>query len=544
MTNKEFADYLFPNIKDWTYYEEKYLERTLKEGAMVTRFAPSPTGFVHMGSLYAAFISSVFAKQTSGVFYLRIEDTDQKRIVENGIEGILNDLNAYEINSMEDPIKGGSYGPYIQSERKEIYHAYIKRLLEEGLAYPCFCTEEELEDLRKKQEEKKERIGYYGIYAKYRNFPLEEAQKLIQKGTPYVIRFRSNGDFTKKITLKDSIKGSITFPQNDLDIVLLKQDGLPTYHFAHVIDDHLMHTTHVIRGDEWLSSYPIHAELFHALKMKSPKYAHIAPLTKKLENGTVRKLSKRYDPECSITYYEEKGIPKEVVKLYLATIMNSNFEEWYAKTKSSIEDFSFTFSKMAIGGSFFDLQKLESISKLYFSTLSKEEVYEKTLSYTKKYQKEFYELLKKHKDYSVSLFGIERDVERPRKDLSSYSDVLKYYGYMYEELFYQNPYEEVEKKYDTSFLLSYLSSYEEMFTEEEWFHHLKKCAEENGYASSGKEYKEHPDKYKGTMKDFCEVIRIALTGKNQTPNLYYLLKLLGKEKIQKRFLMFLEKYGE
>ena len=540
MTNREFADYLFPDCKEVAYYEEKYPNRNLKEGAMVTRFAPSPTGFVHMGSLFAAFISNQYAKQTGGVFYLRIEDTDQKRMVENGITGIINDLSAFDFDIKEDPIQGGKYGPYIQSERREIYQAYVKKLIQEGKAYPCFCTEQELQDLRKMQEENKERIGYYGAYAKYRNVDLEEAKKLIEQKVPYVIRLKSNGNFQNTIVLNDCIKGKVEFPENDMDIVLLKQDGLPTYHLAHVIDDHLMHTTHVIRGDEWVSSYPIHYDLFHTFGFPMPKYAHIAPLTKK-ENETVRKLSKRYDPECSITYYEKTGIPKEAVKLYLATLMNSNFEEWYSQNPDkTIDDFTFTFEKMAIGGSLFDLQKLESISKIYFSSLKAEEVYEKSLPYMKEYYPDFYHILKQNKEYSIQVFDIERGGERPRKDLSSYSDILKYHGYMFDEFFFQEPYKNVEEHYDTAILKEYLSVYREE-SEEEWFQHLKECAEKCGYATNRKEYKLHPEEYKGNLNLFCEIIRVAITGMKDSPNLYYLLKLLGKERIEKRFQSFIER---
>lgn len=540
MTNKEFADYLFPNIKDWTYYEEKYPKRRLKEGTMVTRFAPSPTGFVHMGSLYAAFISNQFARQTDGIFYLRIEDTDQKRMVENGIRGILNDLQAYQFDIKEDPIQGGEYGPYIQSERKEIYHAYVKHLLEEGHAYPCFLKEAELEHMRKEQETLKKRIGCYGEYAKYRNLDLQEAKQKIENQEPYVIRLRSTGNFNKKVLLEDCIKGTIEFPENDMDIVLLKKDGLPTYHFAHAIDDHLMHTTHVIRGDEWLSSYPIHYELFSKLGFDLPKYAHLAPLTKKEENGNIRKLSKRYDPECSITYYEEEGIPKQAVKLYLATIMNSNFEEWYEEHQE-IDDFTFEFSKMAIGGSLFDLQKLTSLSKIYLSRVSANQLYEEAIFYMKKYNQEFYELLRKYPDYSIALFNIERNIERPRMDLSCYKEIPFYYGYMYDEIFYQtNPYQNVTKEYDIQILISYVSCYEETDTEEIWMQKLKEMTETLGYASNMKAYKNNPSNYKGSLKDVCEVIRVALTGRNQTPNLYDLLKLLGKEKMKQRFQFFID----
>ena len=447
MTNEELAQVLFPDTMKVEEIEKRYPPRKLKEGAMVTRFAPSPTGFVHMGSLYTAFINATFAKQTEGIFYLRIEDTDQKRMVENGIEGILHDLAMYQFQPKEDPIQGGMYGPYIQSERKSIYHAYVKELVKQGLAYPCFCTEEELEQIRSLQEKEKTRIGYYGKWAKYRDLSNQERIAKIQNGESYVIRLKSKGNFENKIVITDAIKGKIEFPENDMDLVLLKSDGLPTYHFAHVIDDHLMHTTHVIRGDEWLSSLPIHVELFQVLNFELPTYAHLAPLTKKEGGNRVRKLSKRHDPECSISYYEEAGIPKEAVKRYLATIMNSNFEEWYSKNPtSSISDFAFSFDKMAVGGSFFDLQKLESVSKIYFSTLSAQELYEEALPYMEQYFPDFAKLLKQYKEYSIAILNIERDTPRPRRDIASYPDIIKYHGYMYDEIFFQGNPDDIIKK--------------------------------------------------------------------------------------------------
>lgn len=543
MTNKDLANFLFPNVPSFKQYENKYPKRNLDNKAMVTRFAPSPTGFVHMGSLYTAFINAIYAKQTGGIFYLRIEDTDQKRMVSNGIEGILKDLALYDFNPDEDPIKGGMYGSYIQSDRKDIYLSYVKYLVEEGLAYPCFCTEEELESIRKKQEDMKVLIGYYGSWAKYRDVSNTEKVERIKAGEKYVIRLKSPGNYENKVTIVDAIKGKIEFPENIMDIVLLKSDGLPTYHLAHVIDDHLMHTTHVIRGDEWLSSLPIHIQLFKLFNFEIPTYAHLAPLTKKVGDKGVRKLSKRYDPECSITYYDEAGIPKEAVKRYLATIINSNFEEWYTKNpEAAITEFTFTFDKMAIGGSLFDLQKLESISKLYFGSLSAVEIYNETLNYMQKYNKEFGNLLKKYKDYSIAILDIERNTPRPRRDIAKYPDVIKYHGYMYDEIFFkENPYTNIETKaYDLDVLKEYIDIYNEDDDEDVWMHKLKDMAIKMGYAADLKSYKKDPSLYKGNMRDICEVIRLAITGEYQTPNLYYLLKLLGKERIIKRFQLFLD----
>jgi len=353
MTNKELADLIFPNIdKDINYYEDKYPERNLPDDAIVTRFAPSPTGFVHMGSLLTAFIEHFTAATTGGIFYLRIEDTDQKRSVENGIQGIINDLKNFDIKINEGVISEneqiGEYGPYIQTERKEIYQTYAKHLIEQGLAYPCFCTEEDLTTMRKKQEAKKSRLGYFGGWAKCRDLTNEERAEKIKAGIPYTIRLKSPGNFAKKVVLKDLVRGTIEFPENDLDVVLLKTDGIPIYHFAHAIDDHLMRTTHVLRAEEWVSSTPIHLQLFQILGFKTPKYGHLGLVMKIDETGARRKLSKRKDPEAAVSFYHEKGVPIEAVKLYLMTLANSNFEAWLETNyDKSIYDFKFDFKKIS-----------------------------------------------------------------------------------------------------------------------------------------------------------------------------------------------------
>ena len=544
MNYQDLANLIFPDVKDSSYFEEKYPARNLKEGAFVTRFAPSPTGFVHMGSLYTSFSNIRLARQTEGVVFLRIEDTDQKREVENGVEGIINDFNNLNIFFDEGPTQGGSYGPYIQSERKEIYQSFAKKLLQEGMAYPCFATEEELKNLREMQELNKERLGYYGSWAKYRNLPVDEAIVKIKEGTPYIVRLKSPGDFNHKIVLDDCIKGKIEMPENDMDIVIIKSDGLPTYHFAHAVDDHLMHTTHVIRGDEWVSSYPIHHQLFQVLGFEEPRYAHIAPFTIK-EGNTVRKLSKRKDKEAAISFYHQNGIPNEVINLYIATVNNSNFEEWYiANPDKTVDDYTFTFDKMPVGGSLFDLDKLMNISKVYFSKLKAEEIYNRTLEYTKQYDLEFYNLIKDNKDYLVSLLNIERNIERPRMDIGSYSDVKRQFWYMYDELFdkVDNPYKEVSYSYDVSFIKDYFANiYDENDTEEEWFNKVKDYASLKGFATNRKEYKENPDKFLGNIADFCSIIRVMLTTTNTSPNMYDLLKIYGKENLLNRVDKFLKK---
>ena len=549
MTYKDLADLIFPNIdKTVEDYEKMYPERNLPEGAIVTRFAPSPTGFVHMGSLLASFIERKAAKDTNGVFYLRIEDTDQKREVENGIEGIVTDLKNFKIDIDEGALSRskefGNYGPYIQSERKEIYQAFIKHLISLGLAYPCFCTEEMLDETRQMQEATKARIGYYGRYAVCRNIKLEEAYDRIKNGDKYIIRLKSPGDFERKVVVQDSVKGKIEFPENDLDIVIMKSDGLPTYHFAHLVDDHLMRTTHVIRGDEWVSSLPIHIQLFKVFGFNPPKYAHLSPIMKQ-EGDTKRKLSKRKDPEAAMSYYAELGIPTEAVHLYLMTIANTNFEQWYDQNKDkTLDDFKFDFKKISSSGALFDLEKLINISRNYISYLKAEDVYQRVLDWSKTYDKEFYELLSKYKEFTINLFSIERYQKKPRKDFESWSTVKNNIWYMYDELFNDVKYdfqkinnsEEIKK-----ILEIYINKYyNELDDKDTWFNKIKELCDELGYASNMKDYKENPDNYKGNIADVSTVIRVALTSSSMTPDLYELMKLFKTTRIKERLSKFIE----
>lgn len=543
MTNKELADLIFPNItKTIADYEKIYPERNLPEGAMVTRFAPSPTGFVHMGSLLASFISNKAAKDTNGIFYLRIEDTDQKREVPNGIEGIVKDLQDFKININEGALSRteelGAYGPYIQSERKEIYQTFIKYLLEQGLAYPCFCSEEQIEETRKMQEATKARIGYYGRYAVCRNIKIEDAYNRIKNGEKYIIRLKSPGNFEKKVVINDLVKGRIEFPENDLDIVIMKSDGLPTYHFAHLVDDHLMRTTHITRGDEWVSSLPIHLQLFKIFNFKAPQYAHLSPILK--QDGNIkRKLSKRKDPEAAMSYYAELGIPVEAVHLYLMTIANTNFEQWYDQNKDkSIDDFKFDFKKISSSGALFDVEKLTNISRNYISFLSAEDVYENVLTWSSTYDKEFHEILAKNKEYTIKIFSIERYQKKPRKDYESWSSIKKNIWYMYDEYFKNitYDYQKITSKEEIKKILkTYLDKYyNKNFDKETWFNKIKELTEELGYCSNMKEYKENPDNYKGSVADVSTVIRVALTTSSMTPDLYEIMNLLGEERIKAR----------
>lgn len=551
MTNKELADLLLPNVSsNIEYYENMYPSRELGEGAIVTRFAPSPTGFVHMGSLFASFIGKKAASDSNGIFYLRIEDTDQKREVENGVNGIINDLSNFGITVDEGVISDteevGNYGPYIQSKRKDIYQTYVKYLIEQGLAYPCFCSAEEIEETRQIQEKRKQRIGYYGRYAKCRRLLFDEIKEKIENGQPYIIRFKSPGCFDNKIKVNDLVKGEIEFPENDMDLVILKSDGLPTYHFAHAIDDHLMHTTHVIRGDEWISSLPVHIQLFKALNFKVPKYAHLSPIMKE-EDGKKRKLSKRKDPEAAVSFYHEKGIPVEAVKLYLMTIANTNFEQWYDCNKDkSLSDFKFSFKKVSSSGSLFDVDKLYNISKNYISYLKATDVYEGTLKWAFEFDKEFYDILMKHKDYAIKLFNIEREQKKPRKDYSCYSMIKEQVWYMFDELFIPNSYEfqSIEDKEEIKKILDlYINKYyNEADDKDVWFNKLKDLADELGYAREVKEYKKDPTNYKGHVGDISMVLRVALTTKSMTPDLYELMVLLGKDRIIKRYSDFIKGY--
>ena len=544
MDYKDLANAIFPEAKDIKYYEEKYPERNLKEGAIVTRFAPSPTGFVHIGGLYQSLIARKLANQTEGVFLLRIEDTDQKREVENGITDIVQSLDRFGIEPDEGMISEtegkGNYGPYRQSMRKEIYQSYAKYLIEQGKAYPCFCTPEELEEMREKQENAKIRPGYYGVWAKCRNITVEEAIEKINNGEKYIVRFKSPGREDRKIKHHDVIKGNVDFPENDQDIVIIKADGLPTYHFAHAVDDHLMRTTHVIRGDEWLSSVPLHLQLFHELGFKAPKYAHIAPIMKN-DNGNKRKLSKRKDPEAAVSYYDEMGIPKEAVNEYLLNIANSNFENWRRANKDkSIDEFELQLNKMSVSGALFDMIKLLDVGKTVISKFTAEEVYENALNWAKTYDKELEDMLQ-DKEYALKVFGIERGNKKPRKDIAKWSDVKENIEYMYDDKFFakeqEYPYQVINEKEDVDNILDlYMEKYyDENDDKQQWFDRIKELAGELGYAKEVKEYKANPDAYKAHVGDVSTVLRVALTGRTNTPDMYEIMQVLGKESIKKRF---------
>ena len=544
MNYKELANLIYPEAKEITYYEEKYPTRNLKEGAIVTRFAPSPTGFVHIGGLYQSLIARKITKQTQGVFFLRIEDTDQKREVENGITGIVKALKDFNIIPDEGMIsekeEKGNYGPYQQSLRKEIYQSYAKYLIEQGKAYPCFCAPEEIEEIRKKQETAKIRPGYYGVWAKCRNHTVEEMAQKIKNGESYIIRFKSLGREDKKIKHHDVIKGNVDFPENDQDIVIIKADGLPTYHFAHAVDDHLMGTTHVIRGDEWLSSVALHLQLFHELGWKAPKYAHIAPIMKN-DNGNKRKLSKRKDAEAAVSYYEEEGIPEEAVKEYLLNIANSAFENWKrANPDKTIEEFELQINKMSVSGALFDMVKLLDVGKTVISRMPAQKVYEEAIKWARNHDKELEKMLE-DKEYALKIFNIERGNKKPRKDISKWSEVKENIEYMYDKNFNEKkmeyPYQVINNKEEIKEILTkYLEKYYETTDDKQtWFDKIKELAEEMGYAKEVKEFKANPEKYKAHVGDVSTVLRVALTGRTNTPDMYEIMQILGKERIAKRF---------
>ena len=552
MTNKELADLIFPNItKTPEDYEAMYPKRDLMEGAKVVRFAPSPTGFMHIGNMMSATINYVLAKSSGGVFFLRNEDTDQARSVEGAVEFIHHVLNYYGIYPDEYEYNGktvGNYGPYIQSERIEIYHAFIKYLISIGRAYPCFLTSDELNEIREYQAKSKKRIGIYGRYAKFRDISNDEAARRIKNGEKYVIRFRSKGDFNRKFIFEDLTKGKIEMPENDIDVPIMKSENLlPTYHFAHVVDDHLMRTTHVVRGEEWMSSVPLHYELFNAFGYKMPKYIHTSLILKK-DGDTIRKISKRKDPEALMFYYEEKGYPTLAVIDAVLTIANSNFEEWRTNNPDKpFYEFPFSPKKMSSSGALFDLDKLDNISKNYISKMSASKLYEEYLTWAKKYDEHVYELISKYKEDTINFLNIERETKKPRKDYENYSSIFPKTWYMYDEEWNKTISYEftkiINKDEIKSIMQACLDQYDSNDVEEVWFSKIKELCDQMGYQSNMKVYKENPDQYKGSIADFTTVIRVVLTTSNMTPNLYDIMKILGRKRMIERLNIFIEKYN-
>lgn len=538
--NLMLAKLLFPNVTEGPAdMEVKFPPRSLAEGAKVTRIAPSPTGFVHFGNLFPAMISERLARQSDGVFILRIEDTDSQRKVEGAVDTIINSFAHYGLIFDEGATANGDrgeYGPYSQSQRAPIYHVFAKDLVERNLAYPCFYTKDELSAIREEQEKLKVLPGVYGEWAKYRDADYDTVKKLIDDGVPYVLRLRSPGKVGGRINVTDVIKGKLELDENYVDQVLLKSDGIPTYHFAHAVDDHLMRVTHVVRGEEWLPSLPLHVQLFNVLGFKLPKYLHIS-LLMKLDGSSKRKLSKRHDPEAALTYYREQGYPVKSVREYVMTLLNSNFEEWRMQNPDTpLEEFKFTTAKMAHSGSLFDLNKLDDVSKNAISTMSAKEVTDEVISWASEQDKELYALMSKDEAYTESIFAIGRTDAKPRKDLAKWSDVRDYAGFFFDSLYGIE--DEIPENISKEDAISIIDKYKTIYCEKddgsEWFEKLKVIAVEFGYAEKPKDYKKEPDKYKGHVGDISMVIRIAITGKTKSPDLCSIMKILGTDRVTAR----------
>ena len=540
MDYNRLAELLFPHINTTPEeMEARYPKRELPEGAKVTRMGPSPTGFMHLGNLYGALVDERLAHQSKGVFYLRIEDTDRKREVEGGVQMIIDAFKSFGLPFDEGATTDGEtgiYGPYRQSQRAEIYQTFVKSLVQRGMAYPCFCTEEELAEMHAQQEANKENFGYYGKYAKYRDCELEEIERRIAAGESYVVRFRSPGSIENKVRHTDLVKGKLELTENDQDIVLLKSDGIPTYHFAHVVDDHLMHTTHVVRGEEWLATLPVHLQLFDVLGWKRPKYVHTAQLMK-MDGGSKRKLSKRKDPELALSYYYQQGIPVPSVMEYLMTLLNSNFEEWRrANQTAPLDDFPFSTKKMSVSGSLFDMDKLHDVSKNVISRMSAEDVYDSVAKWSADNDPEFHELFVRDPEMTKQFLAIGRGGKKPRKDLALWSETKAYMDFMFDELF-QPDYSGMPERAKAD-AKAILTEYQDVYDAQDemtvWFDKVKALAERHGFAPETKLYKKNPEQYKGPVGDISMVLRVAICGRTNAPDLYSVMQLMPTEKIKAR----------
>ncbi len=556
MDNMKMAELLFPNVERTPEeYEKMYPVRNLPEGAKVTRLGPSPTGFIHLGNLYGAFVDERLAHRSGGVFYLRIEDTDDKRYVEGAVKAIIDSLAFFGINFDEGATLSGDigdYGDYTQSRRGDIYRSFARRLVEEKKAYPCFLTEEEIGEIRKGQEEKKINPGIYGRYAIYRDITAQEAEERIKAGQTYVIRLRSEGngegtgDDIRRVRVEDGIRGAMEVPENFQDVVILKATGIPTYHFAHVVDDHLMRTTHVVRGGEWLSSLPIHVELFEKLGWDLPVYCHTAQLMKLDENGNKRKLSKRSDPELSLTYYREQGYHPAAVREYLMTILNSNFEEWRMENpERDIDEFPFTTEKMSSSGALFDLNKLNDVSKEVLLRTPACEIYDFLKSWSEEFAPELQGIFSR-REYVERILDLGRNDQKPRKDLIYARQIVDFIGYFFDEMFKvedEMP-AEVSPEDQREILEKYLASYDHRDDQRGWFDKIRNIAAEMGYAAKPKDFKKNPDQYKGHVGHVSTVIRIGVMGRAQSPDLWSIQQIMGEEMTRRRIESFLSSTGE
>ena len=540
MDTLKLANLLFPDVTATPEeLEARFPARDLPEGAIVSRMAPSPTGFIHMGNLIQGFTSERLSHQSGGVLFLRVEDTDAKREVPGAVEILIDSLKHYDIFFDEGATVDGDagiYGPYRQRQRADIYHVYAKLLVEQGQAYPCFCTEEELTAMREQQEAAKENFGYYGKYATWRDRSLEDIEAALAAGQPWVLRFRSTGSIENKIKFTDLIKGNLELTENDIDHVLLKSDGIPTYHFAHAVDDHLMRTTHVVRGDEWLPTLPFHIQLFRALGFKQPKYCHIGPL-QKMDGTSKRKLSKRKDPEFALTYFRSEGFPVAAVSEYLMTILNSNFEDWRrANPDAPLNDFKFSAKKMNPAGALFDLDKLRDVSKNVISRMSAEEVYTQVLDWANEYDKSFGEALAADPAVSTAIFAIGRGGKKPRKDLAVWKEARGYMGFFFDAFFAME--DAIDEKFSRddvkAALTAFVDAYDPADEQNVWFDKIKAIGETLGYASDMKAYRAEPEKFRGSVADISMFLRVAVTGKLNSPDMYEVMRILGKEKVTAR----------
>ena len=529
------ANLLFPNVTETPEeIEARFPDRNTPEGAVITRMAPSPTGFVHLGNLVQGLTSERMAHRSGGVLFLRVEDTDAKREVPGAVEVLINTLKHYGISFDEGATvdgDSGEYGPYRQRQRAAIYHVFAKKLVSEGNAYPCFCTEEELAAMREKQEANKETTGYYGPYAIWRDRPLEDIQAQLQKGMPWVLRFRSTGSIENQFKFDDLVKGKLTITENNVDHVLLKSDGIPTYHFAHAVDDHLMKTTHVVRGDEWLPSLPFHIQLFKTLGFKLPKYVHIGPLMK-MDGTSKRKLSKRKDPELALTFYKAEGFPVEAVYEYLMTLLNSNYEDWRrANPDAPSDEFNFSPKKLNPAGNLFDYAKLTDVSKNEIAKMDAEKAYALLAEWANEFDPDFGAKLAADKDYAVSILAIGRGGKKPRKDLATWKEAKPYMGFFYDEYLETPVFDEgFSKETIISALEKFISVYDENDDSGVWFEKVKAITEELGFTTDMKAYKADPSAYPGTVSHISTFIRQAVTGKTNSPDLYTVMQILGKER--------------
>lgn len=544
MDYEKLADLLFPTIdKDLEYYENLYPKRDLKDGAIVTRFAPSPTGFLHMGSVFTSVCACNLAKKSGGKYILRIEDTDQKRLVPGAIELIVSGLKKYGVDFDEGMDENGNdfgnYGPYKQSQRKELYMAMAKHLVKMGRAYPCFCDEEVLNADRQVQEANKELIGYYGNYAHCRDLTLEEVKENLAKGKKFCIRYRCESNSNKKVIVHDAVRGKLILSDNFMDVVILKSDFLPPYNFAHVCDDHFMRMNLVVRGDEYLPSITQHIQLFQAMGFEPIQYAHLAPI-QKMDNGSRRKISKRKDPEADVQFYVQEGYPLESVKEYLLTIANSNYEDWHKQNPDlSCSDFEVKFDKMSISGALFDMPKLVDVSKTVISKFTAEHVYEDVLEWAKEYDKELFNLLSEKRDFSIKMFSIERGTQKPRKDIGKWGDVKEIYSYFFNELY--SPTKEsfvFDSRFSTADIVDILTEYEKTYDstveKQDWFNNIKVISKKFGFADDMKAYKANPENYKGHYGDVSSIIRMGLTTRSQTPDMFDICKLFGEKEVARR----------